>query len=74
MIYDMVVSKRLTIADMAEAADCSAESIKEICHLLQILAFRGNGDPHPPSPTVDINILPARTTRELPILRRAGGT
>lgn len=74
MIYDMFVSKRLTIADMAEGAGCSGESIKEICHLLQILAFRGNGDPHPPSPTVDINILPARTTRELPILRRAGGT
>ena len=40
MIYDMVVSKRLTMADMAEVGECSLESIKEICHLLQILAFR----------------------------------
>ena len=59
MIYDMVVSKKLTMVDMAEAAECSAESINEICQLLQILAFWEDEIPPPPSPTVNINILPA---------------
>lgn len=59
MIYDMVVSKRLTTADTVEGAESSVESIKDICHLLQILALRIEETPPPPPPTFNINTLPA---------------
>lgn len=59
MIYDMIVSKRLTVAEMADVAECDEESITEIRNFLQILAFREDGNSPSPSPTVNINILPA---------------
>lgn len=59
MICDMILSKSLTVAEMAEAAECDEESIDEIRKFLHILAFREHENSPPVPPTININILPA---------------
>lgn len=62
MIYDMIVSRSLTVTEMAEAAKCDEESINDICKFLYILAFREDDNSPPLCPIININILPADTS------------
>lgn len=63
MINDMIISKELTIANMANAAECGQDSIIEIMKLRQIFQEENDEDSSRPCPAIQVNIVPADSSK-----------
>jgi hypothetical protein len=59
MINDMILSKELAIAKMAEAAECGQDSIIQFMKFRQIVQDEIDENSSLPCPAIQVNIVPA---------------